>query len=381
MRVLLAFDKFKGSLTATEVSAAVCRGFWRRLPGQELLISPIADGGEGFTEAVLTAGGGEWVEAETTDAQGRLQQSRYGLRRRDGVLEAVMEMSAASGLALVEDLPLEPRTASTYGTGEMMRHAMERGAQRILIGIGGSATNDGGVGMAAALGCRFLDENGEAVVNLPAELERVVKIDAGGMKRCEIVVACDVDNPLLGERGASQVYGPQKGVKDVAFFDGRLERLADLVKRDLGTDLRDAAGAGAAGGLGFGLISFCGATLQCGFDIVADITGLRERIEGVDLVITGEGRMDGQTLHGKGPHGVALMARAAGRPVVGIAGLVEESPELRACFDGLVQVKPEHMSSEQAIKNAARLLEDVVAERAAWLCELALEGGSISAAT
>jgi glycerate kinase len=224
-----------------------------------------------------------------------------------------MEMSAASGLAMIGDLPLDPLTASTRGTGEMMRHAMEHGARRILIGIGGSATNDAGTGMAAALGWEFHDEQGQPVHDLPRELERVHRISNGVRLDCEVVVACDVSNPLLGEHGCSAIYGPQKGVQDVAFFDQRLRRIAAMVVRDLGCDFREAEGSGAAGGLGFGLMTFCGAKLQSGFEMVAELTELHARIERADLVITGEGRLDAQTLHGKGPIGVAAMARLLGR--------------------------------------------------------------------
>ncbi|WP_166442728.1 glycerate kinase [Phragmitibacter flavus] len=372
MRILLAFDKFKGSLTAVQVAEAAQRGLQRSWPEVEVVVSPIADGGEGFTEAVLSAceGEGRWMDAKTHDAQGRPMKSRYGIVQRDGEAEAVMEMSAASGLALVKDLPLNPHLASTYGTGEMMLHALDQGVKRLLIGIGGSATNDGGCGMAMALGCRFLDKDGAELGCLPADLDVLDRIDASGMTKCEVLVACDVDNPLLGEKGASTVYGPQKGVQEVGLFDGRLQRLAEVVKRDLGCDHRLVPGAGAAGGLGFGLMSFCGAELRGGFDIVADLSGLRARIEQADLVITGEGRMDGQTLHGKGPHGVALMARELGKPVVGIAGMVESDAGLEACFDGLVQVKPESMSCEEAIANAAVLVEETVAQRADWLKDL-----------
>jgi glycerate 2-kinase len=180
---------------------------------------------------------------------------------------------------------------------------------------------------------------------------------------CEVAVACDVTNPLLGEHGATRVYGPQKGVKDFAFFEARLEKLADLVKRDLGCDHRNLPGAGAAGGLGFGLLSFCGAELHCGFDLVAEITGLEENIKSADIVITGEGKLDGQTLHGKGPMGVARMARAAGKRVIGIGGIIDDHQELRDAFDALWAVKPEHLSVKEAIAHASELLEEAVASR------------------
>lgn len=370
MRILLALDKFKGSLTAKQASDAVIRGLRRGGFDGEVEVCPIADGGEGFTEAVLTALGGDWCEAVVHDAQGREVTARYGMIQHEGHAEAIMEMSAASGLAMVSDLPLNPLTASTRGTGEMMLDARRRGARRILIGIGGSATNDGGTGMAAALGCRFLDEAGNLVTDLPAELERVQRIERGAPFGPEVIVACDVINPLLGEHGCSAVYGPQKGVTDVERFDARLRRLAAMVVRDLGCDCREALGAGAAGGLGFGLMSFCDATLQCGFDLVADVTGLRERITHADLVITGEGRLDAQTLHGKGPIGVAAMARLLGKSVAGIGGVIEDNPTLRASFDLLLAAKPSEMPIPEAIARASELLEETVARHADSLTAL-----------
>lgn len=367
MRILLAIDKFKGSLTAKQASDAVTRGLTRGGFEGEIEVCPIADGGEGFTEAVITAIGGEWCEVPVHDAQGREVTARYGMIEHEGHREAIMEMSAASGLAMVSDLPLDPLRASTRGTGEMMRHAMAQGVKRILIGIGGSATNDGGTGMAAALDWPFYDESGERVHDLPAELDRVQRIGRAACTGCEVVVACDVSNPLLGDHGCSAVYGPQKGVRDVEFFDQRLRRLAAMVLRDLGSDFREAEGAGAAGGLGYGLMTFCGAKLQSGFDMVAELTKLQGRIERADLIITGEGRLDAQTLHGKGPIGVAAMARLLGKRVAGVGGIVEDNPTLRASFDALYAVKPADMPIPEAISRAAELLEETVARNAGSL--------------
>ena len=361
MRILLSLDKFKGSLTAKQASDAVARGLARAGVRADIELCPIADGGEGFTEAVITALGGEWQEAPVHDARGRDITARYGLIVRGGEREAVMEMSAASGLALVGDLPLDPYAASTRGTGELMLHAIERGAERILIGIGGSATNDGGSGMATVLGYQFLDDREYPILDLPHELERARRIVKEHRMPCDVIVACDVTNPLLGPEGATRVYGPQKGVRDVAFFERRLTLLADMVRRDLGCDHRDEPGAGAAGGLGFGLMSFCGARLQSGFDLVAEITGLPDRIARADIVVTGEGKLDAQTLHGKGPLGVAGMARALGKRVVGIGGIIERSDALVSHFDHLIEAKPEGMAVAEAIGRAAELLEDAVA--------------------
>lgn len=366
MRILLALDKFKGSLTTRQASDAVTRGLKRDWPEVEIEVCPIADGGEGFTEAVLMALGGRWCETPAHDACGRVIQARYGMIQQHGKTEAIMEMSVVSGLAMVSDLPLDPFSASTLGTGEMMLHAIENGAQRIIIGIGGSATNDGGSGMASVMGYDFFDAHGKRVSVLPAEIERVERIVRSRPFSCEVVVACDVTNPLLGEHGSTRVYGPQKGVRDIDFFEARLARLAEITQRDLGCDYRYEPGAGAAGGLGFGLMSFCGAHLQSGFDLVADITGLFQRIQQADLIITGEGKLDAQTLHGKGPMGVAAMARKAGKPVIGIGGMIETSDDLISRFDGLLQIKPDDMAIPEAIARAAELLEETVGQQIDW---------------
>lgn len=364
-------DKFKGSLTAAAAGEAVRRGLERVFPGDELDVCPIADGGEGTADAVIAALGGRRVDLLAHDAHGREIRTHYGLIDREGHREAVMEMSATAGLVQVSDLPLNPATASTHGTGEMIRDAVFRKVSRLIIGIGGSATNDGGMGMAVALGHQFLDAQGRPVTHLPREFERVRSIVRHPVPACEVLVACDVRNPLLGEQGATRVYGPQKGVRDVAFFESRLRKLADMVTRDLGIDCRDVPGAGAAGGLGFGLMSFCGAKLISGFDLVASMIGLAGRIAKADIVITGEGRMDGQTLNGKGPAGVAEMAHRAGRKVVALAGVLERSPELMRSFDLLLQSKPTLMNVGDAMKAGATLLEEKVVESADALRALA----------
>lgn len=367
MRILIAPDKYKGSLSATAVAQTIAETFDGQPGHFELDLCPIADGGEGTAEAIITAKNGSWVECQTLDAQNRAVTAKYGQVQA----EAVMEMSAASGLAMVNDLPLDPATASTYGTGLMMLDAIRRGAKRIIIGIGGSATNDGGTGMARALGFRFLDEHGNALENLPQDLDKLHRIEApavGAFARMrdeglvlaneptQVLVACDVTNPLLGAEGCTRVYGPQKGVKDFGFFESRLECLAQIVARDLHVNPAEVPGAGAAGGLGFGLMAFCGARLTSGFDLIADLIDLRRRVQDADLVITGEGRVDAQTLHGKGPMGVARLAREFGKPVAVIAGLIESREALAPHFDHLIQVKPENMPIPEAIQKARELL-------------------------
>ena len=356
MRILIASDKYKGSLTATQVAQTISQALRETLPEVDCDLCPIADGGEGTTEAMVTALGGEWLSAPVEDAQGRPLEVRYGLCRRQGILE----MSAASGLALVTDLPLKPETASTYGTGLMMKHAAAHGAERILIGIGGSATNDGGLGMAAALGWRFLDESGQELPAVMEQMHRLHQIEKSVDFACPVLVACDVENPLLGERGATRVYGRQKGVQDAAWFEERLDRMAGVVASAIGSDPRDVPGAGAAGGLGWGLMAFCGARLTSGFDVVAEQIGLEKRVAEADLIITGEGRLDAQTLHGKGPVGIAQMARRLGKRVIAFAGSIEENAELRARFDLAYAIKPAEMPLTEAVARAQELLDQTV---------------------
>ena len=362
MRILLSPDKFKGSLSAVQACEAMARGL-RHVFGEkhELTICPIADGGEGTTEALVTALSAEWITITVKDAIGRPIEVRYGLTS-DGT--AVMEMSAASGLAKVSDMPLIPESASTFGTGQMILDAMQRGAKKVIIGIGGSATNDGGIGMAQALGFRFLDARGFEVVDVPAHFDVVQSIVPTTLSMPEVMVACDVDNPLLGEHGATRVYGAQKGVTDFELMEHRLWWLNELVTRDLGVSHAEKPGAGAAGGLGFGLMSFCGGRLVNGFDLIAEVLALEARIMASDVVITGEGRLDVQTLHGKGPAGVAALARKHGKRAVAIAGAVGDSQAVRDLFDHALAIKPASMPLAEAMERGAELIEEMVVQHA-----------------
>jgi glycerate kinase len=252
----------------------------------------------------------------------------------------------------------------------MLQDAIKRGANRIVIGIGGSATNDAGIGMAAALGFRFLDADGEALDADHPEHGQLAKIEPPDHCFPEILVACDVNNPLLGPHGCTRVYGPQKGVKTSSSSNPASNDLADIVKRDLGVDHREVPGAGAAGGLGFGLMSFCGAKLTSGFDLIADLVHLRERIAAADLVITGEGRLDAQTLHGKGPMGVADLARELGKPVAAFAGAIEAEEQLRTRFDLLCAIKPKDMPLAEAMQRGPELLTAAVLSQSAALLDL-----------
>ena len=365
MRILIANDKFKGSLAAEKAGFHVKNSLESVFPEAIFDICPIADGGEGTALAMTTALAGEWVRERTSDAHGRSIEAPFGWVASSAT--AILEMSAASGLAIVQDIELNPFKASTLGTGILLQSALRRGAKRILIGIGGSATNDGGLGVALALGYRFKRRGQDFAPTLETVLEADQIVKPAALPSCELIVACDVDNPLLGPRGATRVYGPQKGVRDFAWFEQRLEHLADLTRRDLGVDPRDIPGAGAAGGLGFGLMAFLGGRLVSGFDMVAAQVGLEARVAAADLVVTGEGRLDEQSLRGKGPVGVARLARQLGKKIVGVAGSVDDSPALRAQFDLLIGIKPATMPLDEAMRRTGELLESAVHAHAAEL--------------
>ncbi len=358
MRILIANDKFKGSLPAEKVGFHIKNSLIAVFPAAEFDLCPIADGGEGTALAMTTALGGDWVGTPTQDAQGRPISAHFGWV--PGTNTAVMEMSSASGLALVQEIELNPLVASTLGTGILIKKALEMGAIRILIGIGGSATNDGGLGVALALGYTFKKEGKSFNPTLATLLEADAIEKPAALPSFELIVACDVDNPLLGPRGATRIYGPQKGVRDFAWFEDRLEHLADLVRRDLGVDPREVPGAGAAGGLGFGLMAFLGGKLVSGFDMVSSQLGLEARVAAADLIITGEGRLDEQSLQGKGPVGVARLARRLGKKIVGIAGSVDDSSALRAQFDHLIAIKPAAMPLDEAMRRTGELIETAV---------------------
>lgn len=355
-KVLVACDKFKGSLAAAEVADAVAEA----LPADWVVVKcPIADGGEGFVDAMLAGSGGQRISVETLDALGRPCVSEYGVAEVHGRTVAFIEMSAASGLWRIAADERNPRRASTFGTGQMIRHAAEVSRVEVIyIGIGGSATNDGGAGMASALGVRFLDAEGGELDGCPEGLQGLAGIDESRrVDLPEIIVACDVDNPLCGARGASVVFGPQKGASaaDVEFLDTLLGRLAEISG---GSETAETPGAGAAGGLGFGLMRFAGAKLVSGFEMVAAALDLGENIRNADLVITGEGSLDAQTLGGKGPSGVAAMAKESGVPAVAVAGRVEEVA--RGLFDAVLSLESFGLPKEESIARAGELVEAIV---------------------
>jgi len=324
-KIVVAPDSFKGSLTALEVCEAAAAGI-ARVGDFEVAQVPMADGGEGTVQSLVDATGGELVTTTVTGPLGGPVDAVWGLLG-DGETAAI-EMAAASGLPLVPDDLRNPLVTTTFGTGELIRAALDAGRRKLVVGIGGSATTDAGAGMAQALGVRLLDADGQEIGHGGAELARLVNIEMAAadprLRECEIRVACDVDNPLYGEKGAAHVYGPQKGAcpEDVETLDQNLRIFADVAERDVGLDVRDLPGSGAAGGLGAGLVAFCGATLEPGIEIVIDAADLPAAMRGADLCITGEGRLDSQTAFGKTPAGVATVAGRAGVPVIAIAGSV-----------------------------------------------------------
>jgi len=327
--IAIAPDSFKGTLSAAEAAEAIAAGVRRAMPRARFRLIPMADGGEGTVDAVIAATHGRWHRCAVHDPLGRMITARYGLVG-GRTPRAVIEMAAASGLPLLQPRERNPLVTGTEGTGDLLRDALGRGVRQIWMGIGGSATNDGGAGMARALGVRFLDRCGRELPRGGGALAALDRIVLDGLdprvRQVSIEVACDVTNPLCGPNGASSIYGPQKGATPamVRRLDAGLKRLAMVMKGQLGVAVAGVPGAGAAGGLGFGMMAFCGARLRRGVEMVADAVRLEAQCRGCDLVITGEGRIDGQTVNGKTPMGVARVAGRVGVPVIAICGCTGE---------------------------------------------------------
>lgn len=363
-RIVVAPDSFKGSLSSLEAAHALIRGMQEELPDVRFEAVPMADGGEGTVQALVAATGGQLREAVVTGPLGEPVRAVYGLLG-DGQT-AVIEMAAASGLPLVPPERRNPLVTTSAGTGELVRAALDAGCRRLILGIGGSATNDGGAGMMMALGAKLLDEAGQPIPPGAAGLEKLAKIDASGMDprlgETQILVACDVDNPLCGPQGASAVFGPQKGATPdmIPRLDRALARYGQLLARDLGKDVAHRPGAGAAGGMGAGVMAFLEATLRPGVEIVIDVVGLQEKLRAADLVITGEGRLDAQTARGKAPAGVARVASRLGVPVLAVAGAIEPGADrlLRGQgFAALIPIVDGPMTLEAAMERTRELLE------------------------
>jgi glycerate kinase len=374
MKIIIAPDSFKENLTSLEVASEIETGLKRVWPDAECVKVPMADGGEGTVQSLVDATGGEIVKCEVTGPLGAKVVASYGLL--GGGRTAVIEMAEASGLPLVPKAERDPLAASTFGTGQLIADAIHRGVEEIIIGLGGSATNDAGAGIAQALGVRFLDASGAPFVEPlgGGRLGDVAAIDVRwvnpSLNRVRMSVACDVTNPLVGDKGASHVYGPQKGATPemVEHLDRSLAHFAAVIKRDLGIDIAATPGAGAGGGVGGGLIAFTHATLKRGVELVVAATRLEDHMQGADLAITGEGRVDFQTAFGKTPSGVAAAARKFGVPVVAIGGgLADDAGGVFAHgIDGLESATPNAMALDVAIKKSRQYLQDA-AERVARL--------------
>ena len=379
MKILIAPDKFKGALNAHEVAENIAEGLCDVLPAAKIEIVPMADGGEGTAEVICNAGEGSWLECRAHDPLGRQIEARYGWIADKKL--AIMEMSEAAGMRRLSESERDPVRATTFGVGEMILDASGRGAKQIIIGLGGSATNDGGFGMARALGFRFFS-GAKELTETVSELQNLTKIEVpvvAGVSpanaaaqptrlpaQLEIIAVVDVKNPLLGRNGATRVFGPQKGAtkEKIDILEHALTSLADVVAEEFGFDYRDEAGAGAAGGLGFGLTSFCGARIRSGFDVVAEAVRLESKMKDADLVITGEGSLDWQTLEGKTPFGVARLARKLGKRVFAIVGRSIDSREVCGIFDAVYQNARPGMSQEENMKRAAELLRENARELA-----------------
>ena len=366
--IVIAPDSFKESLTAKQVCESIKKGFLEVLPEANISMIPMADGGEGTVQALIDATGGELITVDVHDPLGKKIKSFFGLLG-DGKT-AIIEMAAASGIELLNDLEKDPFITSTYGTGDLILAALDKGCNKIIMGIGGSATNDGGAGMIQALGGHLLDKNNEELKSGGGNLAGLAGIDNSGLdprlKNTEFIVACDVDNPLLGKNGASYIFGPQKGASKtgVKELDKNLEHFANIVESYFRKNIRDYPGAGAAGGLGFGMMAFLNASLKPGFDVVAQQTNIEKSIQKADLVITGEGKLDSQTRYGKTPYGVALLAKKYDVPVIAFAGLVENGTNelYKNIFEKIVPIASEQISQTEAMENAAALLRQATSK-------------------
>lgn len=329
---MVAFDSFKDALASEEVCEAVGRGLRRACPSMQIIPFPLADGGEGTARLLTRHNQGSWQEFRVSGPRGQSLQAGLGLSV-DG-RTAWLDLAEASGLHHLPDAQRDPEKTTTYGTGELIKQALKLGARRIFLGLGGSATNDCGMGMAAALGYRFLDENGQEVEPVGGELKRVKQIDTAGvdgrLAKTELLVACDVDNPLYGPTGAAHTYAPQKGADAAAVerLDAGLRHFSERIKKDLHREIAEVPGAGAAGGMGAGSLAFLNARLQPGADLFFQLTGFAEQLEGCDLLFTGEGRIDRQTLHGKVVRAVVRLAKRRNIPVIGLCGQLEADAKL-----------------------------------------------------
>ena len=368
MQLIIAPDKFKGSMSAPEAAEQIKKAAANVLPGAKLVLLPLSDGGEGLVDSLAGRNRDNLQTSTVTGPLGKPVEAVWGLTDEGNT--SVIEMAAASGLHLIPEAEKNPFFTSTYGTGELIKASLDHGCSRLIIGIGGSATNDGGAGMAQALGAKFYDRFGKELETGGVALEKLEKIDISGLdprlRQVETLVACDVNNPLTGQSGASHVYGPQKGATPemVQQLDRALQNYARVIKKDLGLEVNEIPGSGAAGGLGAGLITFLGAELRSGIELVLDALKIDQYLPGTDLLITGEGKLDGQSAHGKAPVGVARRAAKYNVPVIALAGSLEGDLDvfhregITACF----AVADGPLSLEESISRGPELLEIKSAE-------------------
>lgn len=364
---VVAPDSFKESMTAEQACQAMRRGIQNVCPDAVCISVPMADGGEGTVDALIAAQGGQKVDCEVSGPLAEYKIKTYFSLVHQGKT-AVIEMAKANGIHLLDKSQRNPLFTSTLGTGEMIKTALDLGVSKIMIGLGGSVTNDGGAGMAQALGAKFLDAAGCDVAVGGGQLDQIQKIDLSGLDarltQVEILIASDVNNPLCGANGASYIFGPQKGATPemVRLLDQNLAHFADVVEAELNISKRNIVGAGAAGGLGFGLMAFARASIQSGVELVIEETHLAEKIAQADYVLTGEGKIDFQTKFGKTPFGVAQVAKRLNKPVIAFAGVVGEGIEelYDLGFSQIIGINPPHIDLEAAMKNAERHLEDTV---------------------
>lgn len=373
-KIIIACDKYKGNLTALQVCSTIRDAIYEtsQYLGKkvDIIISPMADGGEGTVETLVESLNGKFIDLKVTGPLGNKVDSRFGIIGRE---TAVIEMSAASGLWMVPQEERNPLKTTTYGTGELIKKALEMKCSKIIVGIGGSATNDAGMGMAQALGIKFYDSNKNLLGFGGKELIKINEIDVSnlnsGVKSAKFEIACDVDNPLYGPDGAAYVYGPQKGADNemVKFLDKGLRNFSYVVKKSLGIDISNIKGAGAAGGLGAGLLTFLNANIRPGTEIIIEATDLERKMKEANLVITGEGAMDSQTFSGKSSYGVAMLAKKFGIPVITINGsknfnVSDIDKEKLKLFSGNFSTVNKPMNLEDAIKNGGFLLGEATRE-------------------
>lgn len=363
MRVVIAPDSYKGSLTANEVGLIMSRAVTMELPEAEIHLFPMADGGEGTVEAVIQARNGEWVDVDVTGPLGDQVKTRFGVFRENGQETAVMEVANIFGLPMVAPPVRHPFKTTSRGLGEMMTMALDRGCRRFVVGLGGSATNDGGMGMLAALGARFRKQDGEELAGFGKDIIEVADVDLSRLdprlKESSILIASDVTNPLTGPVGATAVFGPQKGAspEDIDVLDRGMVRYAAMLERFSSITSSDSPGAGAAGGLGFALLAL-GGVMESGAEVIARMTGIKERIGQADLVLTGEGRSDEQTVFGKLPYRVAEWAGKFGVPTILISGSIDpESRLLQDSFAGCFSIVNQPSTLEECMNQAAKNVE------------------------